>query len=101
MTTWNDVDRALPRLHSAALRAGWPYTDGDLTVEPGDPAELRWTGTLDVHAPVPGGHLLARTPADCLAIIAARTAIYDDLAAAIEAAEASTFARLHRFPGRR
>jgi hypothetical protein len=98
VTTWNDIDRLLPTLHTEAVRAGYPYRDGTLTLEPGQPATLRWAGTLHTDASIPGGHTLADTPDECLIIVRARIAAYRDLAAAIDHAETLTVGRIYTFP---
>jgi hypothetical protein len=96
--TWNDADRLARTMHTEAIRAGYPHRPGTLTIEPGTPAQLRWAGTLDVHASIPGGDILADTPADCITIITTRTAIYRELAHAIEADMEQTTGRIYPFP---
>jgi metal-dependent amidase/aminoacylase/carboxypeptidase family protein len=96
--TWNDADRLLPTMHTEAVRAGYPYRPGTLTLDPGTPARLRWAHTLDVHASIPGGDTLADTPAECVDIIRTRTEIYRELAQAIEHDMEQTTGRIHPFP---
>lgn len=86
-STWIDVQRLLPQLEHAAIRAGWPAPRGSqlrlLTpANANTPACIRWTN--DTLAAVPGGSRLAATPAASRLIIVGRIEAYDTLGDIVE-----------------
>ena len=95
-TTWTDVAKLVARLDNHAVAAGHPPITGRLRLEipdPGVPATITRTGSTDR---IPGGAILATTPAASHAMLVERLRTLDDLAAATQ----DTF-RLHALEGGR
>lgn len=92
--TWTDVARLVARLDSAAIAAGHPATYGKLKlITPdaiGAPARIERIGSPDR---IPGGSALPSDPAAARDTLAARLAVYTDLADA-----AHDVATLYHFP---